>query len=171
MVEISKERVEKILHDETPKDETLKTILRGIYLRYARLYEEYFADIDALNGQIIARLRQDHEEIRGLIKSYYLDIPHDVCLEIKEFDTECTDKLLGSDWHKYLLDNYAKFKAKSDMKNKNKELLKAEFSKQAMSGFYDAMDYIFRESFGTNSKISEKAIESFVGLLFGSEKD
>ena len=171
MVEISKERVEKILHDETPKDETLKTILRGIYLRYARLYEEYFADIEALNGQKIAKLRQDHEEVRGLIKSYFLDIPYNVCLEIKEFDEEYTDKLLGTDWHRYLFDNYAKFKANSDIKNKNKELLKAEFSKQAMSGFYRIMENIFRESFGTHDKTAEKTREWLVGLLFGEKEE
>ena len=49
MVELSNERVDQILHEESQKTEELKTILRGVYIRYMRLYERYFDDIDALN--------------------------------------------------------------------------------------------------------------------------
>lgn len=44
MIELSHERIEQILHEETVKKEDLDTILRGIYFRYMRLYERYFAD-------------------------------------------------------------------------------------------------------------------------------
>ena len=54
MIELSIERVDQILHQETPKKEELATILRGIYTRYMCLYEKYFADIDALNDDTIA---------------------------------------------------------------------------------------------------------------------
>ena len=44
MVELSNERIEQILHEETMKKEELETILRSIYTRYMRLYEKYFAE-------------------------------------------------------------------------------------------------------------------------------
>ena len=61
MVELSNERIEQILHQETAKKEELATILRGIYTRYMRLYEKLFADIDALNDEKITELRKYHE--------------------------------------------------------------------------------------------------------------
>ena len=57
MVELSNERIEQILHEETKKTEALPTILRGIYSRYMNLYEQYFADIDALNDDQIAEFQ------------------------------------------------------------------------------------------------------------------
>ena len=51
MVELSNERVDLILHEETFKTEELITILRGIYIRYMRLFERYFDDIDTLNDE------------------------------------------------------------------------------------------------------------------------
>lgn len=54
MIKLSNERIEQILHEETVKKEKSATILRGIYNRYMRLYEDYFADIDALNDDKIA---------------------------------------------------------------------------------------------------------------------
>ena len=75
MIKLSNERIEQILHEETVKKEKSATILRGIYNRYMRLYEDYFADIDALNDDKIAEFRNYHEETRSLIKYYYMDIP------------------------------------------------------------------------------------------------
>ena len=49
MIELSKEKIEKILHEETVKTEELATILRSIYTRYMWMYEKYYSDIDALN--------------------------------------------------------------------------------------------------------------------------
>ena len=43
MVELSNERISKILHEETAKKEELSTILRGIYTRYMHLFEKYFS--------------------------------------------------------------------------------------------------------------------------------
>ena len=40
MIELSNERVEQILHEETVKKEESGTILRSIYIRYVRLYED-----------------------------------------------------------------------------------------------------------------------------------
>ena len=74
MVEFNNERIEEILHKETPKTEELPTILRGIYVRYMRLFERYFADIDALDDDKVAELRKYHEETKGLIRHYYMRI-------------------------------------------------------------------------------------------------
>ena len=132
-----------------------------------RLYEKYFADIDALNDDKIAELRNFREETTSLIKYYYLDIPLDTCAQLKVFDQEYSDKLLGSDWHKYLFDGYKKFRENSTSRNKSKECLKAEFSNQVLSAFYDAMDYIFRDGFGTNSVETKHFIDGLSELLFG----
>ena len=44
-----------------------------------------------------------------------------------------------------------------------------EFSKQALSYFYDAMDYVFRDGFGTGSQTAKKVLNGITGLLFGKE--
>ncbi len=170
MVELSKVRIGQILHKETTKKEDLETILRSIYTRYMRLYEKYFADIDALNDDEIAELRKFHEETRSLVKYYYMDIPQDVCEGIKEFENKYSDCLLGAEWHEYLFDCYEDFREKSKSKNKGEETLKAEFAKQALADFYEAMDHVFREGFGTGSQTEKNVIGGITGLLFGKEK-
>ena len=167
MVELSAERVEEILHKETQKTEELTTIMRGVYTRYMCLYEKYFADIDALNDEKISELKEYHEETRSLIKYYYLDIPQDICMELNEFDNQYTDKLLGSDWHKNLLEIYKDFKAENKNNNKSEECLKAEFAAENLGSFYDVMDYIFREGFDTTSKTTENVASGIAGMLFG----
>ena len=169
MVELSKERIEQILHEETMKKEELETILRGIYTRYMRLFEKYFADIDALNDDEIAELRKYHEETGSLVKYYYMDIPLDICIGLKEFENKYSDKLLGSEWHKYLFDSYEEFRENSRSQNKSEEYLKAEFTKQTLSAFYEAMDYVFREGFGTSSHTAKKVVSGITELLFGKE--
>lgn len=86
MVELSNEKIEEILHKETQKTEEKTTILRAVYTRYMRLYENYFDDIEALNDDKIAELRKYHEKTRSFIKYYYMDIPYDICAEIIVFD-------------------------------------------------------------------------------------
>lgn len=54
MLELSNERIEQILHEETTKTVELATLLHSIYIRYMRLFEGYFSDIDALNDAKIA---------------------------------------------------------------------------------------------------------------------
>ena len=170
MVELNNERIEQILHEETTKKEELETILRSIYNRYMWLYEKYFADIDALNDEKIAELTNYHEETLSLVKYYYMDIPLDICVGIKAFEEEYSANLLGAEWHKYLFDSYAGFKKESANKNKNEDYYKAEFTKKALASFYDSMDYVFREGFGTESKNAENAASGIVGLLFGKEE-
>ena len=68
MLELSKERIAQILHEETVKKEDADTILRSVYSRYRQLYEKYLEDIDALNDDMIAEMRSYHEETRSLIK-------------------------------------------------------------------------------------------------------
>ena len=165
MVELSNERLGQILHEETAKTEELATILRGIYTRYMRLYEKYFADIDALNNAKIAELRKYHEETISLIKYYYMDIPQDICEGIKEFENKYSSNLLGPEWHEYLFRIYQDFRKGSKAKD-----IKAEFSKQVLAAFYDAMDYIFREGFGTGSQTVKDVVSGITGLLFGKEK-
>ena len=167
MVELSSERVEEILSKETMKTEELTTILRGVYTRYMRLFEKYFADVDALNDEEIAKLKKYHEETISLVKYYYLDIPQDICMGLKEFDEKYCTILLGPDWHKILFDDYKSFKAENKSRNKSEECVKKEYSERGISAFYDVMDYIFRDGFGTSSKTFESVTSGIAGMLFG----
>ena len=164
MVELSKKRIEEILNEETAKTEELPTILRGVYTRYMCLFEKYFADIDALNDEKVAEFRKHHEETKSLIKYYYMDIPLDICAGLEAFEKEYCDNLLGTKWHDYLYSHYEDFRKDS---NDEKKGSKEEFSKQTLSNFYDVMDYIFRDGFGTESKSSEEIKSGILGLLFG----
>ena len=169
MVELSKERVEQILHEETMKKEELETILRSIYTRYMHLFENYFADLDALNNDKIAELKQYHEETKSLVRYYYLDIPLDICMDIRQFEDKYCAKLLGSDWHDYIAKNYEDFKENSRSTNKSEDYLKAEFTSQALATFYEAMDYVFREGFGTESHAAKTVVGGIRDLFFGKE--
>ena len=169
MIELSRQRIEQILHEETAKREDLDMILRGIYTRYMRLYEKYFSDIDALNDDVIAGLRNYHEETSSLMRHYYMDIPLDICMGLEEFDDRYGANLLGSNWHAYLFDCYEKFKETNRSSDKSEELLKAEFAKQNLTAFYYAMDCIFRDGFGTGSNSVSKVLSGITGLLFGEE--
>ncbi len=169
MIELNPERIEKILKEETVKTEELETILRCIYNRYMCLYERYYADIDALNDDMISEMRNNHEETASLVRYYYMDIPQDVCSGIKEFDSRYTDKLLGAQWHDFLAENYKNFKKENRDRNKSEETWKAEFTKKALSDFYEAMDYVFREGFGTGSKTIQDVAGGISKLLFGKE--
>lgn len=142
MIELSKERMDQILHEETTKKEESDTILRGIYTRYMRLYEKYFSDLDALDDDKIAEMKKYHEETISLVKYYYMDIPQDVCDGIREFEKKYNVNLLGPEWRKYLSDGYKEFKAGSESRNKSEEFYKAEFRKKILESFYDAMDYV-----------------------------
>ena len=81
----------------------------------------------------------------------------------------CTElaKLLGPDWHKTLFDSYGEFKAEEKNRNKSEEILKAEFTEQILTAFYEAMDYVFRDGFGTGSKTAESFLDGLKNLLFG----
>lgn len=168
MIELSKERIDQILHEETAKTEDLKTILRAIYFRYMRLYEKYFEDIDALDDDKIVQLRKYHEETIRLVKYYLMDIPQDISELIEKFENVYTENLLGDEWHEYLFGRFEEFKEQN--RNIREEHLKTEFTKQTLSAFYEAMGYIFREGFGTDSKTAESIINGIKGLLFGKEK-
>ena len=169
MVELSNERIEKILHEETVKKAEPEKILRSIYTRYMCLYEKYYADIDALDDEIIAGLRNYHEETKSLVKYFYMDIPLDICKGIEEFEDKYTASLLGSEWHEYLFGEYKDFKEKNNDKNKSEEYYKTEYTKQALTTFYYAMDYIFRDGFGTGSQSAKNIISVIKGLLSGKE--
>ena len=169
MLELTNNRIEQILHEETTKKEELSTILRGIYTRYMRLYEQYFADIDALNDDMIAGFRNYQDETDSLVRYYFLDIPEDICRQIKEFNEKFNSKLIGPEWHKCLFDLYEDFKRES-WTEKSEETFKAEFEKQALASFYDTMGNVFREGFGTGSKIGENVIDGIVGLMYGKQE-
>ena len=170
MIELSNERVEQILHKETQKTEELATILRGVYTRYMRLYEKYFADIEALNDGEIADLKRYHEETGSLMKYYYMDIPKDVCAELQDFDEKYTAKLLGADWHNCLFDSYEAFRVENEDAYPSEKQMKAEYAKQTLAAFYEAMDSVFRESFGTGSKTAEKVASGIASLFFGKQE-
>ena len=124
MIELSKERIEKILYEETAKTEQLTTILRSIYARYLRMYEKYFSDIDALNDNTISELRNYNEETKSLIRYYYLDIPQDIFDGIKEIENSSVANLLGPKWRKYLSSSYAAFKEEHSDEYKGEKSLR-----------------------------------------------
>ena len=167
MIELSKERVDEILNEETLKTVELPKLLRAIYNRYRQLYENYFADLDALNDEKVAELRNYHEETKSLIKYYYMDIPYDVCEELEDFEEKYGTKLLGADWHENLTKIYEEFEGKAEDLGKSEEELKAEFKEEILGGFYDAMSDAFRVGFGTSSKTHEKVVDGIKGLFFG----
>ena len=43
----------------------------------------------------------------------------------------------------------------------------AEFKKEAVKGFYEAMEKIFRSGFGTESETEKRTLNGLSGLLFG----
>ncbi|MBQ3279843.1 MAG: hypothetical protein IJG94_11885 [Clostridia bacterium] len=167
MVELSNERVEKILHEETKKTEALTTILRGIYAKYVDLYENYIANWEDLNNDKIDAFRKQNEEIRSLIKYYYMDIPQDVCSELNKFEEKVNENLLGRDWKMHLYDAYEKFKEDNDEWDMSEDYYKAAFKKYALKEFYKAMEEIFRDGFGTGSQTAKNVMEGISGLLFG----
>ena len=170
MVELSNERIEQILNDETGKTEDVKTILRGIYTRYVNLYERYFADFDKLNEEKIEAFKKYHEETRSLIKYYYMDIPQDVCMAIREFEEKGSDLLLGRAWKTILSDAYDEFREKSNVRGRSEEYYQAEFKKLALKEFYAAMETVVRDGFGTNSQAAQSILEGISGLLFGKKE-
>lgn len=167
MVELKNERIEEILHKETPKKEEAEAILRTVYTRYMQLYEKYFADPDALNDEDIRGMKEYHEETRSLMKYYYMDIDLDICESLKEFDKNYTDKLLGSEWRKFLDHHYEEFKNEEECDDKSEEALRAEFRDKMLDDFYDVMDYTVRDGFKTGSKTAEEMGSGLAGLLFG----
>ena len=136
-----------------------------------RLYEDYFADIDALNDDKIAEFRNYHEETKSLVRYYYMDIPQDTCQGIILFEKEYSTNLLGPEWQEYLFHAYEDFKKENKSGNKSEDYNKAEFTRQVLEYFYEAMDYVFREGFGTGSKTTRNIISGLAGLLFGKKEE
>lgn len=169
MLELSSKRIDQILQEETPKTVVLSTVLRAIYYRYMTLYERYFAQIESLNDEKIAELRKYHEETRSLFRYYYMDIPQDVCMDIEEFEKKHSDKILGSVWRGYLDENYQEFVDDHDDEEISESALLAEFKKMNLEGFYDEMEDVFRDGFGTGSKHREGIINGLSGLLFNNQ--
>ena len=169
MVELSNERIKQMLEEETKETEDLTTILRAVYTRYMNLYERYFSDLEALNDDKIAEFKKYHEETRSLIKYYYMDIPQDICTGINEFEEKVSDRLLGQDWRKNLYDLYDEFKEKNRVRDKGEDYYLAEFSRQALKAFYEAMGDFFREGFGTSSQTAKDIVGGISGLLFGKK--
>ena len=132
-----------------------------------QLYEKYFADPDALNDEDIRGMKEYHEETRSLMKYYYMDIDLDICESLKEFDKNYTDKLLGSEWRKFLDHHYEEFKKDHEYDDKSEETLRAEFRDKMLDDFYDVMDYTVRDGFKTGSKTAEEMGSGLAGLLFG----
>lgn len=170
MIELTNERIEEILHNETKKTEPLPTILRGIYARYMNLYEHYIAEIDKLTDEKVAEYKKQHEETKSLIRYYYMDIPQDVCYDINQFEEKCSDLLLGKDWKMHVYDAFDEYKGRNEVWGKDDDYYIVEFKKYALKEFYAAMENIFRDGFGTGSQTAKNIFEGISGLLFGSSK-
>ena len=169
MVELSQERIDEILKKETVKKEDADTILRSVYIRYMRLFERYFVDINALNDEVIDELRNYHEETKSLVKYFFMDIPQDACDGIREFEKKYIADILGPYWQEHLMEAYRKFRMTKSFRDKSEEHYREEFSKEVLDNFYSAMDYVFREGFGTGSKMAENVGKGLMGLLCGKE--
>ena len=124
---------------------------------------------DELNDEKIAELNDYHEETKSLFRYYYMDIPLETCMQLEEFNNQYVAKLLGPKWHEHLFSVYAEFRDSADNEAKSGEEVKAEFKKQALEAFYDAMDYIFRDDFGTSSQTAKKVVTNLKEMLFGAE--
>lgn len=170
MVELNNERIDEILHKETVKTEEQATILRAIYTRYMRLYEEYFAAVDTLDDAKIAELRTYHLETRNLVKAYYMDIPEETGTYLQVFDKEYTVKLLGPDWKKYVSESFQEFSSEHKKEAKNEDHLKEMYREEILGAFYDAMNHVFRDGFGTANKTLEKVSKGLLSILFGDDK-
>lgn len=169
MLELSNERIECILEKETLKTEPTALILRAIYNRYRYLYEKYFADIEALTSDKIAELKKYHEETKSLVRYYYMDIPQDTCNDLQKFEEKFSDILLGPSWHQALFEAYEEYKDENWDDNLSETAYKEKFSKYALKTFYEAMDNVFRDGFGTGSKIAENVISGISSLFFGKK--
>ena len=169
MVELSSERIEQIVLKETAKKQEADIILRSVYTRYMCLFEKYFEDIDALNDDKVSELRNYHEETKSLVRYYYMDIAQDVCKLLREFDDTYIINMLGSGWHKYIFDIYKYYKDEKKISIKAEEDIKAAFVKETLEEFYDTMDYIFRDDFGTSSQTAKKVVTNLKEMLFGAE--
>lgn len=170
MVELSKERMEQMLHEETAKKEDQGAILRAVYTRYMQIFEKYIQNLDTLDDEQIAEMRKYHLETISLVKYYYMDIPHDVATGIREYEKKVCDLLLGEDWHKNLTDSFEEYKRRNKIYGKNEEELRAEYKRESLEGFYDVMDYVFRSGFGTESETAKDVFGGLSGLLFGFDK-
>ena len=171
MLELSNERVAQILHQETLQTEELATILRAVYTRYMRLYEKVYTNIEALDDAEIAKLRKYHEETKSLLKYYYMDIPHDICADLDEFDRRDCSRLLGPDWHDFLSGKYEDFRDDHLFSDMSESALKAEFAKKSLDSFYDSIGSVFRQGFGTGSLTAADVVKGIQELAFGKDKE
>ena len=169
-MKLSNERIQQILHQETPQKEEVKTILRAVYIRYMNLFENYIANLDSLDNDKIDEFRKYHEETQSLIKYYYMDIPQDICTDLEKFEEETGSALLGREWKKVLYDAYDEFKERSNEWDMSEDYYKAAFKKHALKEFYAAMSEIFRSGFGTESQTAKDIMGGISGLLFGKKE-
>ena len=89
---------------------------------------------------------------------------------LEEFEDKCTENLLGPSWHQHVADGYLDFCERYENRNKGEKALKAEFKKQALRAFYDAMGYIFRDGFGTDSQTARNVLSGITDLFLGKDQ-
>ena len=164
MVELTYEKIDKILHEETLKSEDARTIQRALYNRNMCLYEKYLSDIDALNDETIAEMKKYHEETKSLLKYYRMDIPQDTSDGLDAFNKKFTDRILGPDWRDFLSHTYEEFKDDYENYGKSEECLKKEFEEKVLVEFYAKMDDVFRDGFGTSSQSANNAFEGIAAI-------
>jgi hypothetical protein len=169
MIELSKERINQILTEETVKTVELATLLRSIYSRYRHVFEEYAEDIEELNDEKVAELKKYHDETNTLVKYYYMDIPMDVCKYLEEFDNK-TAALFGPEWRKFLYEGYDEFLENCDVDDEGDNAhMKALYRKEFLKSFYEDMDEVFRQGFGTESKTAQRMNSGLSELLYGKK--
>ncbi len=167
MIQISNERAEQIIQEETKKTQPLPQLLRAIYTRYMNLYEDYIANIYDLTSEKIAAYKKQNDETIALVRYYYMDIPQDVCAGILVFEEKVGEKLLGPEWKTNLYDAYDEFKDNCNEWDMTEDYYKGAFKKYALKEFYEVMENIFRDGFGSESESSKNIFSGIKSLIFG----
>lgn len=167
MIQLSNERAEQIIQEETKKTQPLPQLLRAIYTRYMNLYEDYIANMFDLTSEKVAEYKKQNDETICLVRYYFMDIPQDVCEGIFDFEEKVGDKLLGPEWKTNLYDAYEEFKDKSDEWDMTEDYYKGAFKKYALKEFYEVMENIFRDGFSTHSERAKNIFSGIKSLIFG----
>ena len=99
-----------------------------------------------------------------------MDIPEETGTYLQVFDKEYTVKLLGPDWKKYVSESFQEFISEHKKEAKNEDHLKEMYREEILGAFYDAMNHVFRDGFGTANKTLEKVSKGLLSILFGDDK-
>ena len=128
---------------------------------FERMTEEEAAKAKAEEERAAMQARLEELERDKVINEYtaqFLGIGYD-----KDLAKETAEALQKGDMNTVFL-NQTKFATARE------KALKAEFKKQALRAFYDAMGYIFRDGFGTDSQTARNVLSGITDLFLGKDQ-